>query len=223
MRFNVLRAVCVLAIALSMTACESPTQADPRIPPAVGTPARLMIQPCEYGTATAQCPLEAIWGDLYRSSRMVTTEAQWTSSAPGVVRVGAPGTLQAVGPGDADVTMRYNDRELVATFRVFESGPPWYVLKGTSVEYHVQVRDDRDQRLEGVLVEIMAGGNAGQSAVSDSNGTAIFRGESACGPITVRGTKEGYQPWVGSATKCGRAGNGNWGSETVGPVVMRPL
>ncbi len=208
-----------------MVACESsPTQPDdPRVPPAVGTPTRLMLQPCAYETTVARCPLEAIWGDLYRSSRMVTTQSQWTSGAPGVVRVTAPGSLQAVAPGDADITMRFNGRELVETFRVFESGPPWRVSKGPSIEYLIRVQDDRATPLDGVLVEIIGGGNAGRQTISSNGGRASFPGDFVCGPITVRATKDGYQPWVRSTTNCVSAGNPYWSSESVSPVVMIPV
>jgi hypothetical protein len=182
----------------------------------------MLLLPCEYAGRTAACRLEAIWGELYRSSRMVTGEARWSTSAPEVVRVVSPGVLQAVSPGEAEVRAAFNDRELVSTFRVLDTGPPWYVLRGPSVEFHVQTVDQNGAALDGVLVEIIAGAEAGKQAVSE-RGRAIFKGESVCGPITVRGTKPGYQTWEGSAIKCGRAGNGNWGSETVGPVRMGPV
>ena len=182
-----------------------------------------MFLPCEYGAQIAVCPVQARWGDLYASFRMVTSEAQWSTSAPNIVRIVGPGMLQAVGQGDADITAVYNSRGLTATFRVFAEGPPWLVGRGPALEYHIQVIDQNGAPLEGVLVDIIAGTNAGRSAVSDQLGRAIFRDEIVCGPITVRGTKAGYQDWVGSAIRCGRAGNGNWGSETVGPVRMIPL
>jgi hypothetical protein len=138
-----------------------------------------------------------------------------------VVNLIAPGVLQAVTPGDADVTVSYNGAQITGRFHVFDEGPPWYVSRG--VEYHVQVRAENGDRLEGVLVEIIAGGNAGLQALSDGFGQAIFRGDIVCGPITVRGTKPEYREWMGSATLCGKAGNGNWGSEIVGPVVMIPF
>jgi hypothetical protein len=212
-----------VVMAVAGVACGSPTEPDPRITPAVGTPTRMQFLPCEYGAQTAACRVEARWGDLYSTTLDVTNGATWTSSASNIVNVDRRGVLSARGPGDADITVAYEGRSVTATFRVMAEGPPWFVLRGSAVEYHIEVVDDRGARLEGVLVEIVGGAGAGSQAVSDSAGRAIFRGESACGPITVRGTKDGYQPWVGSATKCGRAGNGNWGSETVGPVRMIPL
>ena len=61
---------------------------------------------------------------------------------------------------------------------------------------------------------------AGRSATSDRNGFATMRGLFVCGPITVRASKAGYRTWTSSAVSCGKAGNGNWGSESVGPVTM---
>lgn len=183
----------------------------------------MMFQPCEYGSHIAACAVLARWGDLYSSSRIVTSQAQWSSNAPNVVRVVAAGTLQAVGPGDAEITATFNSRGLTATFRVFSEGPPWLVTRGPGVEYHIHVTDQQGAPLEGVLVEMIAGTEAGRSATSDRSGRAIFHGEFVCGPITVRGSKAGYQDWTGSAVRCGRGGNGSWGSETVGPVRMVPL
>src|SRR5688572_14080327 len=77
-----------LASVLFGLACgESPTAPDRRIPPPVGTPTRLMLAPCEYGVRFASCSVRAIWGlGGYVSSRLVTAEAKWTSSAPQAVR-----------------------------------------------------------------------------------------------------------------------------------------
>jgi hypothetical protein len=214
-----------LAIAglAALSACESsPTTPDPRIPPPVGPPTAMMFQPCEYGVTIAVCPVQARWGDLYASFRTVTADGEWSSSAPTVVRVIGPGMLQAVSAGDADITVRFNERGLTGRFRVFDEGPPWMVSRGPGLEYHIQVIDHQGAALDGVLVEIIGGTNAGRSATSDQFGRAIFRDEIVCGPITVRGSKAGYQDWVGSAIRCGRGGNGNWGSETVGPVRMVP-
>jgi hypothetical protein len=178
------------------------------------------MQPCEYVGERARCAVSAVWGDLYSTSLDVTDEAQWASSAPAVARVVGPGLLQGVAPGDAHITVQFRGYEQTTKFRVLSEGPPWRVYAG---EYHIQVTDASGAALEGVLVAIVAGGNEGWQTVSDANGRAIFVGDSVCGPITVRGTKPGYRDWVGSAIKCGQAGNGRWGSETVGPVRMIPL
>ncbi len=178
------------------------------------------MNPCAFETPLARCPVWAAWGFLYSSGREVTGEAEWSSSAPNVVRVVGPGLLsRGLAPGDADITVQFSGKRFTTRFRVFDEGPPWRVYPG---EYHIQVIDADGAALEGVLVEIVAGGNAGMRALSNSGGRAIFQGDTVCGPITVRATKVGYREWVGSAIRCGRGGNGNWGSETVGPVRMNP-
>lgn len=211
-----------LAIAVAGIACDSPTKPDPRFTPAVGTPTSMLLLPCEYGAHTATCRVQARWGDMYATTLDVTNGATWTSSNSNIVNVDRRGVLSARGPGEADIAVTFEGRTLTSTFRVLAEGPPWWLLRGSSVELHVEALDERGARLEGVLVEIIAGIGAGSRAVSEASGWAIFRGEIGCGPITVRGTKDGYVPWVGSATQCGRAGNGNWGSESVGPVRMIP-
>lgn len=208
--------LCLLGVA----GCDSPAAPDPRIPPAVGTPTSMRLDPCAFDSDVARCPLFARWGELYATELNATDEAQWSSGSPNVVRVVSAGILRAVAPGEAVITAQYRGFQHQSRFRVLSEGPPWRVYTG---EYHVQVRDSNDAYLEGVNVEILAGGNAGMHAVSDQFGRAIFFGDSVCGPITVRGTKPGYRDWVGSAIKCGRGGNGNWGSETVGPLRMVPL
>lgn len=179
------------------------------------------------GAGTRRCTAQkgrgtdaVVRGDLYATELNATDEAQWSSASPNVVRIVGPGVLRAVVPGDALITARFRGYQQETRFRVLADGPPWRLYTG---EYHVQVRDANDAFLEGVNVEILAGGNAGMQAVSDRFGRAIFVGDSVCGPITVRGTKTGYRDWIGSAIKCGRGGNGNWGSETVGPLRMVPL
>ena len=210
------------AVVMFSAACDSATGPDPRIPPAVGTPTSMRFEPCAYVSTAAQCRVTARWGGLYSTSRNVTVEGSWSSSAPTVVRVVTPGLLEAGSPGDADITVLFDGQSATATFRVFADGPPWFVLKGRSVEFHVTVEDNAGVRLDGVLVEIIAGAMAGRSAVS-TLGRAIFVDDVVCGPITVRATKAGYREWTGSAVNCGNAGNGAWGSESVGPVRMIPL
>lgn len=208
-------------VTLMAVACASPTSPDPRIPPAGTPPQQMLMHPCAYDDHIARCSVFAIWDDKSRTTRHITTEALWSSAAPQVVRVVSPGVLQAISPGEAQIDVLFSGARLPTRFRVLSVGPPWRV--STNAEYYIRVIDQNEHPLEGVSVEIIAGGNAGIHAVSNPSGDAIFRGDIACGPITVRGTKAGYRDWVGSATRCGRAGNGNWGSETVGPVRMVTL
>ena len=44
-------------------------------------PTTMMFQPCEYGATIAVCAVQARWGDLYASFRIVTAEGEWSSSA----------------------------------------------------------------------------------------------------------------------------------------------
>lgn len=148
----------------------------------------------------------ARWGDLYSTSRPVTGVAQWVSANPGVVRIVLPGVLERVAPGEAEVRVSFDGRTASMTFRVAADGPPWRAYAVT--EFHIRAEDQNGQRLEGVLVEITAGLMAGRTAISDRNGSAILRDLFVCGPITVRGSKAGYQTWTGSAVQCGKAGNG---------------
>lgn len=219
-RFLVLQVSCVLAGVL-LVGCNTETGPDPRVPPAVGTPWSLSLEPCEYAVRSARCRVIARWGDLYSSTKDVTATARWTSDAPQIVSVAA-GVLQAMSPGTANITIEYNGRSRTDIFRVLDEGPPWYSMVGPSIEFQFKVSNPAGAPLEGVLVEVTAGALAGQRAVSDRSGFAHLGNEFICGPITVRATKTGFREWTGSATQCGRQGNGNWGSEALGPIIMTP-
>ena len=143
-----------LAIAVAAIACGSPTEPDPRFTPAVGTPTRMLLRPCRYGAQTATCRVDARWGDMYATTLDVTTSATWSSSADTIVHVDRRGVLSARGPGEADIIVTYEGRTLTSTFRVLAEGPPWWLLRGNSVELHIEVLDERGARLDGVLVEI---------------------------------------------------------------------
>ena len=130
--------------------------------------------------------------------------------------------LQAIGPGTANITIEFNGRSRTEIFRVLADGPPWHALVGPSVEMIISVKDGSGAPLDGVTVEVIGGVMSGKSAVSDRSGFAHFPGEAICGPITARATKPGFREWIGSATLCGRLGNGNWGSEGIGPIIMTP-
>lgn len=204
----------IVASCVVNAACDSPTQPDSRFPTRLtGTPATMRLLPCVYEYRLARCDAEASWGGFYKSSRRVTTEAVWASSAPDVVAIDAPGVLIALAPGESEITVTFERYQLSERFRVLTEGPPWHVRTSRSNELHFRVVDHDDKPLAGVLVEFTAGIMAGRQAVSDSIGRAIFAGDIACGPFTVRATKEGYHEWAASTILCVS------GSST-GPVRM---
>jgi hypothetical protein len=86
----------------------------------------------------------------------------------------------------------------------------------------IAVRDQLGGRVEGATVEFIGGHNAGRAALSNELGTARFF-EIICGPATVRATKPGYRDSVLSATLCGKGGNGQPGSESIGPFLLIPI
>ncbi len=201
-----------------VSGCASPT--DPRIPDTTGAPTSVSMSPCEYGADSTKCAVVAAWGDLYRTERDVTLEAAWSITLSNIVHLAAPGVLQPGAAGDAEVVVKYRGRATTVRFRVLPAGPPWRVYSG---EHHIRVVDANNVGLEGVDVTVTAGANIGRQAVSNRTGEAIFVGDLVCGPISVRGSKAGYEDWMGSATECGRGSNGAWGSEALGPVRMIPV
>jgi hypothetical protein len=195
------RLVLVGSITLSAEGCGSqPTQPDPRIPPAVGPPSSMQINTWHFGTSTSTAHVIATWGDLYSTSRDVTAEARWTSSSPDIMAVTGPGALTSVSPGDADVRAEFNGVAVVQSLRVYVGEGPLMVTdcaNPTSCFYTDAVRDSTrsfpSNGIEGAIVTITSGHNAGRSAVTDKNGYFQFFSPLVWGPITIRASKSGYR------------------------------
>ena len=122
-----------VAVLLIVVGCNSSTAPDPRVVPAVGPPTSLRLQPCMYGPQVTTCPVEAKWGYLYSTVQDVTTVAEWSSSAPTVVRVIGPGRLIAETPGDAEITVTYLGVILKETFRAYDREPPWWRIRSATL------------------------------------------------------------------------------------------
>src|SRR5919106_2442225 len=91
-RLRSLQSAIVLFACLTLSGCaDSPVAPDPRIPPTTGAPDRLMVIDWNFGVSATTCRAEATWGYLYSTSRDVTTESVWESSAPQVAAVAGPG------------------------------------------------------------------------------------------------------------------------------------
>src|SRR6266516_7248798 len=101
---RVCQSAMMLFACLMLNGCgRSPVAADPRIHPTTGAPDRLMIIEGNFGISATTCRAEATWGFLYSTSRDVTSEAVWESSASQVAAIVGPGRIFQVSPGDAEV------------------------------------------------------------------------------------------------------------------------
>lgn len=196
-----------LTLATSFLAgCESPTQPDPRVPPATGSPTQLAVSQWRFGAQITSIRVEATWGTLYSTSQDVTSGASWQSSNPAIVRVIRPGQVESVSPGDTTLTITYRDVSISHLMRVFTGESPLTVLTPDTTTYvGSTVRDARSPTgagIEGVSVEILAGHNAGRTATTDRIGFYRFSPPFICGPITVRASKSGFHDRVGSSVMC---------------------
>jgi hypothetical protein len=100
MRMRLSGSPVLLAIGM-LVACDSPTEPDPRFPPATGSPSRLAVTRWDFDARITTVQVQADWGDLYRTTRDVTTEATWQSSDLSVMRIPRPGQVESVSPGEA--------------------------------------------------------------------------------------------------------------------------
>jgi hypothetical protein len=169
----------------------------------------MQIDQWHFGAQTSTARVTARWGDLYSTSRDVTAEALWTSSAPGIMAVTGPGQLTSVSPGDAEVRATFNGTSVVQTVRVYTGEGPLLVFQcanPTSCEFSADVRDPTrsvpGNGIEGATVTITGGHNADRSAVTDKNGFFQFFSPIVCGPIALRASKPGYRDGVDSAILC---------------------
>ena len=200
----------VSSIGVLAVACGSPTAPDPRVPPATGSPTRLLITAWDFGARVTSVRVQAIWGELYRTERDVTTEATWSSSDSGVMRIFRPGQLESAGPGEATLTITFRDVSISEVMRVYPGESPLRVITCDPKSCYVSdtIYDARTTSgpnnvyLDGVLVEIISGHNAGMTATTDRNGWYYFYPPFVCGPITVRASKSGYRTRVNSSVMC---------------------
>src|SRR5262245_38694563 len=129
-RFNA-----ALVAAFMVAACNSPTAPDPRIPTGTGPPDVLQVLDWTFGPAATTYRIKATWGTIYSTSRDVTQEATWESTAPSVVRIAAPGRLVYVSPGDAELRVTFRGVTQVRHLRVFPGEPPWLVMEPAYLSY----------------------------------------------------------------------------------------
>jgi hypothetical protein len=90
--------------------------------------------------------------------------------------------------------------------RVYAGESPLRVMVPGSTTYVGDfIRDTTNptgRGIEGVVVEIMDGHNAGRTATTDSSGFYRFYPPFICGAVTARATKDGYRERVSSSVMC---------------------
>lgn len=189
-----------------LVGCDSPTQPDPRVAPAIGSPTRLAVMQWRFGSQITSIRIQATWGSLYSSQREVTSDATWHSSDTAVVRIPRAGQVESAASGSATLTITYRDVSITEELRVFPGESPLPLLTTSNTTYVADaIRDatrPTDRGVEGVLVEILSGHNAGRSATTDANGWYYFYPPFVCGPVTARASKPGYRTRVGSSVMC---------------------
>jgi hypothetical protein len=206
------RASCKSSLALfaflTLNGCGNSSVApDPRVPPTTGPPDRLMMIDWNFGINETTCRAQATWGHLYSTSRDVTAESVWESSAPQVARVASAGRITSNSAGDAELRVTFRGLTASSRVRVFEGEPPLLVLESSNTTFvSGSVRDSSvpfpANGIEGANVEIISGHNAGIATVSVRGGSYYFYPPFVCGPLTARATKPGYREALASSVMC---------------------
>ena len=138
----------------------------------------------------------------------LTSDATWESRSPDVIAVVGPGRIAGLAPGDAELRISYRGTTATPLLRVFAGEPPFWVVRpdewrtvGCSVR-DATVALGSGGAIAGAHVDILAGHNAGRSAVTDNGGLYRFDTPFVCGPATIRASKSGYRDVTESSFLC---------------------
>jgi hypothetical protein len=125
------------------------------------------------------------------------------------MRIARPGQVESVGPGEATIAITFRDVSISEVMRVYPGESPLRVITCDPQSCHVSdtiydatTSGANRTRLEGVLVEIISGHNAGMTSMTDQQGRYYFYPPFVCGPITARASKSGYRERVSSSVMC---------------------
>ena len=162
-----MRRLLLLLLVILSGACNSaPTTPErhgiPQIVVACDSPTTVSLTSCR---ATVYCSLYSCEPTIPHD---VTTAAEWTSDAPGIVRIASPGLLEAVSPGNTVVRAKWTyaggPTSSFVSVAVFVGTAPLQTY-----EYEGNVYDGGGPPrtpLNGALVEIVTGLVAGRQTVS---------------------------------------------------------
>ena len=104
------------------------------------------------------------------------------------------------------MTITYRDVAITEEMRVFPGESPLMLLTpSNSSDVSATIHDatrPAERGIEGVLVDILSGHNAGRTSITDENGWYHFYPPFVCGPISARATKSGYRERVSSSVMC---------------------
>jgi hypothetical protein len=162
----------------------------------VGIPDRLILNDWQFDTLTGITTVHAvaIWGvSFYTSEKDVTALADWETTEPRIASFDSNKRLRPVAQGETRIVASYKGRSASAPVAAFVGEPPFLIMENGAQGFVYGGEATFDNGLPGVLVEIIAGHNAGRSSTSGALGKFTFEGSLLCGPQTLRGSKDGYQ------------------------------
>jgi hypothetical protein len=190
-----LRTIVVIGMIAWVSACHGsvgPTQGTPPLESLelTGVPAS--------GTVGDRFPLKVVATNLHGATEDVTTKVTWKSSDAATAEVSREGELVLVGPGTAEIHASIEGVSTATPVSVAPRPPESSTLSGV-------VSDSVTRRgLANATVQVLDGGNAGNSTTTDESGFYSLPALTH-GAFTVRATRSGYEPVEASTTLSGDA------------------
>jgi len=156
---------------------------------------------CSPAAAGLRCRVLALFRDVSRPPRDVTSEASWRLSGVAGAQISRDGAIDAAADGDVGIEALYGSRRVEARGRLRRDSPG-QMLAALRGRVYVEI-DGRLQPAAHAYVEVVGGTNAGLSTTTQGDGSYELVGLVAGDAVEVvdiflRATKAGCSPAEGS-------------------------
>jgi hypothetical protein len=156
---------------------------------------------CSPASPGLRCRLLALFRDVSRPPRDVTSEASWRLSGVAGARISRGGAIDALEDGDVDIEALYGSRRVEARGRLRHDSPG-QMLAALRGRVYLEI-NGRLQPAAQAYVEVVGGTNAGLSTTTRADGSYELVGLVAGDAVDLvdvflRATKAGCSPAEGS-------------------------
>jgi hypothetical protein len=171
-------AIAVIIFVAALGACDNPPTGPGVDPPELTLTGPARMAPGELAEYRVVTAARGVSGP----SRDVSTQAQWRSSAEGVVAIADRGRATAQQPGEAIITASYQGRTATLSVLVLPDGT--FALKGTVADALTNAP------VAGALVQVLSGDRVVLESTTGTDGQFQLYGFVAGSAVRV--SKEGY-------------------------------